>query len=281
MKPGLRLLIFLLIAAVTVAACDPLDDLAVEEIKVQATTPPESLIPTGPAPTRRPVPTPLPTEELARPRSESPDPVATAEEMNQEEMTEEMSEEEMTEVGLESILAAHRAGLAVEALRATITNENLSSGESGSLLLEFVRPNSYRMVNEELELIVAAGQTFLMDKTTNWLISPGEQTERFEGLFDPFTDEQFVEAQLEALSMNIEDVRLVGEEPLNDILSQVFTYSEQPAGDEAPVQTTVWIGSEDGLLYRQVITFVLNNENYQHTTAFEYSDSIHVEPPLP
>jgi hypothetical protein len=272
MKPGLRLYIFLLVAAVTVAACDTPDDLVVEEINTQATTPPVSLIATGPAPTRRPVPTPLPTEELVRPRSESADPVATVV---------EMSEEAMTELGLEGILAAQRAGLTVEALRVKVTNENLSSGESGSFLLEFVRPNSYRMVTEELELIVAAGQTFLLDKTANWLVSPGEQTERFEGLFDPFTDEHLVEAQLEALSTNIEEIRLVGEEPLAGILTRVFTYSDQTAEDEAPIQTTVWIGSQDGLLYRQVITFVSNNEIYQHTTAFEYGDSVRVEPPLP
>ena len=275
MKSELRLLLFLVVAAVTVAACDTAGDLGVEginPINAQATTPPGNSIPAGPAPTRRPAPTPLPTEELARPRSESPDPVATAE---------EMSEEEQAELGRESILAAQRAGLTVDALRVTITNENLSSGESGSILLEFVRPNSYRMVTEELELIVAAGQTFLKDISTNWLVSPGEKTDGFEGLFDPFTDEQFVEAQLVALSTNIEELRLVGEEPLNGIPTRVFTYFDQSAEDEAPVQTTVWIGSEDGLLYRQVITFASNGENHRLTTAFEYGDTVRVEPPLP
>ena len=277
MRSKLWLLLFLMVAAATVAACDTIGDLGIEGVNAidgRTATPPEGSIPTAQNPTRRAVPTPLPTEAPDQPLLEPTEPVATAVEI-------EISDEEQTELGLENIEAAQRAGLTVDAIRATITNENLNSGESGSTLLEFVRPNSYRMVTEEFELIVAAGQTFLKDKSANWLVSPEEQTEKFEGFFEPFTDEQFVEAQLEALSTNIEELNLVGQERLNDISTRVFTYFEQTAEDETPVHTTVWIGSEDGLLYRQVITFALNGENYQLITNFEYGDSVRIEPPLP
>ncbi len=272
MKSVSRLFFFLLIAAVTLTACDSFGNLSREEFVIPPTTSPVDLRPSGPTPTRRPVPTPLPTEELARPLSESPEPVATVV---------VLSEEQQSVLGLESIMAAQLAGLSVNALRATITRENLSSGEIGATLLEFVRPNSYRMATEELELIVAAGQTFLKDKTANWLISAGEQTERFGTLFAPFTDEQFVEAQLELLSTTVEEMRLVGEEDLNSIPTRIFTYSGQMAGIETPVQTTVWIGIEDTLLHKQVVTYATNGENIRLSTAFEYSDSVRIEPPLP
>ncbi len=275
MKPELRLLLFLVVAAFTVVACDAFDDLAIEgvsEINSQGTGSSEGLIPSGPTPTRRPVPTPLPTEEPDRPRSESANPTATAVEMR---------EEQQAELGPESIIAAQRAGLTVEALRATIVNENLNSGESQAILLEFVRPNSYRMVTEEHEIIIVSGQTYFRDNSANWLVSPGDQTQRFEGLFDPFTDEQSVADQLEALSTTITEIRLVGEESLSDRPTQIVTYSEQAAGDGAPLQTTLWIGLEDGLFHRQVITFGINDENFQITTEYEYGDSIRVEPPFP
>jgi hypothetical protein len=271
-KAVCRLLFFLLIAAMTLTACDFFGNFSREEFVVPPTTSPLDLLPPGPTPTRRPIPTPLPTEELARPLSESPDPIATAV---------VLSEEEQAVLGIESVMAAQRAGLSVNALRATITDENLSSGESGATLLEFVRPNSYRMVTEELELIVAAGQTFLKDITANWLVSAGEQTERFGTLLAPFTDEQFVAAQLELFSRTVEGIRLVGEEDLNGIQTQIFTFSAQTAGVETPVQTTVWIGIEDTLLHKQVITYAENGENYRLTTAFEYGDSVRIEPPLP
>lgn len=268
----LRLLLLLLVTTGSLVACGTLGDLTEPEFIIPATTSAKDLVPEGPTPTRRPAPTPLPTEELAGPRSESPEPEATAV---------ELSSEEQADMGLQSIQSARLAGLTVNAVRATMTAVNLTSGERDTILLEFVRPDSFRMVTEELELIVAAGNTFIMDKTANWLVSPGEQTERFGTLFDPFTDIQFVEAQLETLASNSQDIQFVGEEELNGNTTRVFTFSEPIVDDQAPVTTTVWIGAEDGLLYQQVITFTSNGENHENSTAFGYGDSIHIEPPVP
>lgn len=268
-------MLLIIVVGLSLGACNNIGELADERsdgFSGLTTATPGGIAQTGPTPTRRPVPTLFPTEEPARPRSESLEPVATVV---------DISDEEQAALALEMIKTAHRSGLTVDGVRATIIYDNLTAGDSEALLLEFVRPSSFRMVTDELDLIVTAGQTYSKDETATWLVSPVEMMDRFDGLFENFINEQYVEARLEELSANIIDVHLIGEESLNGIAVLVFNYSEQPVEDEAPVHTSLWIGAEDGLLYRQVTAHNFDNFEHQITTDFEYSDTVRINPPVP
>lgn len=215
-----------------------------------------------------PLPTLFPTEELITPGSGG------------DESTGGSGEGIPAEDALDAIFGAQRSGLAVDALRVTMVNENLTTEQSDTTVIEFVRPGDFRMAGQGFQMIVVDGQTYIQDEGGNWLVSPIEMGDMFQGLFDAYTNQEYVDSLLEDLEVTITDVVNIGEEVLNGVSTRVYSYSSQTALTPDMSKTTIWIGVDDGLVYQQQIEQTLNGEDTRMTMTYEYEDVV-IEAPLP
>ncbi len=222
-------------------------------------------------------PTVAPTEVPAEP-TEAP----TAEPI--QEPVEE-SEDSAGEAGidaLEEIFRARRAGLDVDAVRVTMIDEDLSSGEiTSQTLVEFIRPDSVHLASEGFEMIVVGGNTYLREEGGDWLQSPVPMGDLFAELLDEFTNPEAVEELLDDLFLTVENVNFIGQEALDGKQTRVYEYTATSSLDDSASQNTIWVGVDDGLLYRQLIDS--DNEGVQSrmTMTYEYGEDITIEAPIP
>jgi hypothetical protein len=267
------LILFFILAALPALACttflgsgeDEGDSVAVQPtivVEAEATVPAE-------APTEEPAvateaPTTAPTEE--------PTPV-------QEEGAEAAGESGLR--SLESIFQAQRSGLAVDALRMTMINEDLESGEAFSSTFEFIKPDRFHMASEGFEIIIVEDTTYMRDESGTWIESPIAMGDMFEGTIDAFTDEAAVEELLQDLEVTIDNVQSLGQETVNGKTTDVYEYTAASLFDESIVYNKIWVGADDGLLYQQQIETESEGVRGRTTITYEYGSEVVIEAPIP
>lgn len=216
---------------------------------------------------RRPFPTPFPTVEVPPTPTPTPEP--------SEDLDEEL------ELSVEDLESAFAAALYADALSASIATENLTSGQRESVIYEFIRPDRFHLLTANIEVVVSDGLTYRRQSGTNWLISPVQAMEEFDGIFDPYLDDEVAKTQLDDLLSNATDVQVEGQRMVDGAEYYVVTYKKNQPADPPPQTTTVWIGVKDGLLYRQIIDFVENEQNYRTTIAYAYGEDVAIARPYP
>lgn len=267
------LFLFFILAALPALACttflgsdeDEVDSVAVEPtivVEAEATVPAE--VPTEEPAVATEAPTIAPTEE--------PTPV-------QEEDAEAGGESGFS--SLESIFRAQRSGLEVDALRMTMINEDLGSGETVSSTFEFIKPDRFHMASEGFEIIIIEDTTYIKDESGTWVESPIAMGDMFEGTIDAFTNEEAVEELLQDLEVTIDNVQSLGQETVNGKTTDVYEYTAASSFDESIVNNKIWVGTDDGLLYQQQIETESEGVRGRVTITYEYGSDVVIEAPIP
>ncbi len=276
MKQGKRislywLLLFFLLAALPALACSTLagsDEDEASEVVVEATQ--EAEAEPVEAPTQEPEAPP--TEALESPPTDEPTAVPA----------EDTSEAENLEGdSLADIFGAQRSGLEVDALRIHMISEDSTTNETSETILEFVKPDRFHMASQGFELIVIGETTYIKDESGVWIESPIAMGDMFGETINAFTDEESVSQMIEDLQVSITDLQYLGEETVNDNKTKVYEYSADDPFGGSTVYTTVWIGVDDGLLYRQVMAGETLDTQGTLTFEYEYGEDVSIEAPIP
>ena len=178
----------------------------------------------------------------------------------------------------ETIVSALRTGLDIDRMRMHITSEDVGSGQVTDVMLAFVRPDRYHLVSEGLEVIVVEDTTYLKGPDDKWTTVPGtEMLSTVEGSLAAFAGEAAIEERLDTLSRS--DVIFEGRETINGVETQVYSFNEGLDASSIFGRVKMWIGVEDGLLYRQEVESEISGIGSRATMEFEYGDAVTVEPP--
>jgi hypothetical protein len=178
----------------------------------------------------------------------------------------------------ETIVSALRTGLDIDRMRMHITSEAIGTGQVTDVMLAFVRPDRYHLVSEGLEVIVVEDTTYLKGPDDKWTTVPGtEMLSTVEGSLAAFAGEAAIEERLDSLSRS--DVIYEGRETINGVETQVYSFNEGLDTSSIFGRVKMWIGIEDGLLYRQEVESEISGIGSQATMEFEYGDAVTVEPP--
>lgn len=178
----------------------------------------------------------------------------------------------------ETIVSALRTGLEIDRMRMHITSEDVGSGVVTDVMLAIVRPDRYHLVSEGLELIVIDDTTYLKGPDGEWTTVPGtEMISTVEGTLAAFAGEAAIQERLDTLSDS--NVAIEGTETINGVETRVYTINEGPEESSTFGRVKMWIGVEDGLLYRQEVETELGGLGSQTTMEFEYGDDVTIEPP--
>jgi hypothetical protein len=183
-------------------------------------------------------------------------------------------------VSRETIVSALRTGLEIDRMRVHVTSEDLGGGAVSNVTLAFVRPDRYHLVSQELEVIVVEDTTYLKGPNGKWTTVPGtEMVGTVEGTLAAFAGDAAIQERLDTLSES--DVTLEGRETINGVETQIYSIDEGPDGSSIFGRAKMWIGVEDGLLYRQEVETELGGVGSRTTMEFEYGDDVSIEPPAP
>jgi hypothetical protein len=261
------LLLFFLLAALPALACstitgsdeDEAGDVVVETTEVAEAEPVEA-----------------PTQEVEAPPTEAPETAPT------EEPTAAPAEESSGGGdSLADIFSAQRSGLEVDALRIHMIAVDSATGDTSETTLAFVKPDRFSMSSPEFEMIVIGETTYIKDESGAWTEAPFGMGEMFGETMNAFTDEDTVNQLIEDLQVGISALESLGEETINGHQTKVYQYSATNAFDSSAVFTTVWIGVDDGLLYRQAMEVESGDDQGSMTFEYEYGEDVSIEAPIP
>lgn len=237
--------------------------------------------PTAVPPTDVPQPT-------AVPPTKAPEPTAIPEPT--EEPTAEPTEEPAADTDtdpLASILGAQRSYLGVESLRATMTSTESSSGMEFNTVVEFVPPDSYRIVNDFTQMISVGGKTYVTMDGQTWQELPMNMGDMMQGMPTITSDEAELEAYMEEFKVGLTNVDYRGKEELDGRDMKVYEYDStvnvgMTGTDESLTgHSTLWIGDDDGRVY-QVITETKDSNGAVTSVkiVYEYDLDIEIEAPI-
>ena len=177
------------------------------------------------------------------------------------------------------ISGALRPDGVVDAVRVTVTSENLDTGDTTVSTAAFIQPDSYFLADDTIDAFIAGGKSYVKN-------DQGGYDETFDmsfivaGLVTTLIDPWATEAGLVMVTLAEPEggSNLVGEETLRGVKTQIYEYAiPLPAAvSEEPILYRVWIGADDELAYRQVIEHPV--ERTRSTLEFEYDG---VEIPAP
>ena len=178
----------------------------------------------------------------------------------------------------ESIISALRSGLDVDAMRLHIVTEDTASGLVSDVVLAFIRPDRYQMISDDIEFIVVDDTTYLKGPDGNWTTLPGtEMTSTVQATLDAFAGAAVIESRQDTLSQR--DVNFEGKETINGVDTLVYSFDEGLPGAGISGLIKMWIGEDDGLLYRQEVSSWIGNQESRIMMEFEYGAAVTIEPP--
>lgn len=255
-----------------ITACFPFNTLIDSSPGSSSSTSGQSISGDGAASTRRPVPTPLPTVEIPILPTATPEP---------DLFSEDRLSAELAGFDIDDISGAYRARSNANALRVVTVIENLTTRDRQVSSIAFIRPGSFHVLKEDFEIIITEGQTYSKEKGANWFVSPREDTSKLGQIFDPFLENETVESEIRRLRLNAKDLIYAGRESFDGKEVQVLTFSWKNSNSESERQVEVWLGDEDGLLYRQVEEYSLNGEQIRKLSSYRYGSDVEIDPPFP
>ncbi len=154
------------------------------------------------------------------------------------------------------ISGALRPGLEVDAIRVTISSEDLASGEITTSLAEFVQPDNYHLFDDTMDALIVDGKSYIKNEEGGW-------EEAFDlslavgVVVNSVIDPALIEAGLimGTFSGPTGEKAFLGEESIGANTTRVYEYKIvlPGLGEEDAVTYRAWIGSDDELIYRQLI----------------------------
>ena len=147
---------------------------------------------------------------------------------------------------LDVMTRAMRAQLDAKSYRAHVTS-SLSDGSSTAMVIEYVAPDRYRMVNDaqsggknfKQEFIIVGGATYMKAPNGSWVKSPIDAS----GIVKAFRDPKMLDELAKTA-----DVKFVGPDTLDGAPMLVYQYTQNnPMGMNLKSTSKTWLSVADGL----------------------------------
>jgi hypothetical protein len=274
-----KLFILLLLMALPALACNPLSG-AKEEVAENAATFVEGIVEA------------VEEQSDAAQEDESVASDSSLDSSNVDEVTAAGQEDESTSSGSDSgesspsavgespeaITGALRSSLTVDSMRMRIASEDLNSGLITDVTLAFVRPDRYQMSSEGVEIIVIGDTTYLGTPDGEWVETPANMTSTVEEALFAFVSNEAIEDRLEDFSSDWSRVNSLGTEKINGVEVRGYEIKDNIT-DQFSSLVRMWIGVNDGLLYRQEIESEVAGIHSRTVMDFEYGDDVTIEAP--
>jgi outer membrane lipoprotein-sorting protein len=179
----------------------------------------------------------------------------------------------------DEIVTALQSTREVDSMRMHMVTEDLTSGLVTEVTLSFVRPDRYQMSSEGVEFIIIGDTTYMSSGDDQWLTLQGtEMSETVETTLDAFAGTDVIDERQQAITQS--DINYEGKETINGVDTLVYSFNEGFEEAELIGQVRMWIGEEDGLLYRQEIENAIAGAETRIYMEFEYGADVTIEPPV-
>jgi hypothetical protein len=178
----------------------------------------------------------------------------------------------------DAITGALRSSLTVDSMRMRIASEDLDSGLTTDVTLAFVRPDRYQMSSEGVEIIVIGDTTYLGTPDGEWVETPANMSSTVEEALLAFVSDDAIEERLDDFSSDWSRVNSLGTEKINGVEVRGYEYEENST-DQFSSLVRMWIGVDDGLLYRQEIETDVAGIHTRTLMDFEYGVDVTIEAP--
>ncbi len=183
---------------------------------------------------------------------------------------------------LDALTKAMHAQLDAKSFRAHMTSSH-SDGKTSKMLVEYVAPDRYRMVNEgqdgdagkgfNVEYIIVGGATYMKIGNGNWAKSPVDAGAIVKGFRDP--------KMLEELAKKT-DIKFLGAETLDGTPMLVYQYEQDnPLGMQVKTTSKSWLSVADGRLRQTESEGEFKGvKSKTLVTITDYNADIRIESPL-
>ncbi len=185
------------------------------------------------------------------------------------------------EEALSTIANAFRSGLSVDSVRIAMTNTFLDTDETDTIILEYIRPDRFHMVSNDLELIIIEEKTYIKGEDDSWIESPFGMNEVVEPLLDSFLNEATVDDIVSEMESDAGAYQYLGEESLEGTQTRVYEFSSPSLLSDEPDRITIWIGVDDGRIYRQEVESDDADGRILVILEYAYGEDVVIEAPIP
>jgi hypothetical protein len=189
--------------------------------------------------------------------------------------TSEPSDEEAG-VSQDMIAEAMRASLGIESMRIRVIIEDLTNGVTTEVTMAFIDPDRYQLSSDGLELIVIGDTTYMGTPDGEWVETPSNMAGTIQESLASYVSEEAIEQRLNEDWSNFHSL---GTEVINGVEAAGYEFEERVLAQYLGI-VRIWIGVEDGLIYRQEIENEISGIDNRTTLEFEYGDSVTIEPPF-
>ncbi|HEX8422207.1 MAG TPA: hypothetical protein VF634_02285 [Pyrinomonadaceae bacterium] len=181
---------------------------------------------------------------------------------------------------LDVMTRAMRAQLDAKSYRARVTS-SLSDGTSNAMVIEYVAPDRYRMVNDsqsggqnfKQEFVIVGGATYIKAPNRGWVKSPVDASQIVKAFRDP--------KMLDELTKTA-DVKFVGPDTLDGAPMLVYQYTQNnPMGMNLKNTAKTWLSVADGLPRKTESEGEFNGQKTKTlVTISDYNADIKIESPV-
>jgi hypothetical protein len=181
---------------------------------------------------------------------------------------------------LDVMTKAMRAQLDAKSYRAHVTS-TLDGGTPNKMIIEYVAPDRYRMVNDvqvggrgvSQEFIIVGNGSYLKAPNGQWIKSPVDASEIVKGFRDP--------KMLDELAKTA-DVKFVGPDTLDGAPMLVYQYTQvNPMGLKMTSTAKTWLSVADGLPRKTETEGEFSGKKTKTlVTISDYNSDIKIESPV-
>jgi hypothetical protein len=178
----------------------------------------------------------------------------------------------------DAISAALSSSLTQDSMRIRILSEDITNDQVTNVTLAFVRPDQYEMTADDVEIIVIGDTSWIRTPGQDWVETPTSMSSTVEEALQAYASSSAIQARLDDVSSDMSGVKSLGTETIDGIETRGYEI-EQDSGDDFYSLVRMWIGVNDGLLYRQEIRGTVGDYENHTLMEFEYGDAVIIERP--
>jgi hypothetical protein len=211
----------------------------------------------------------------------------SAQSSSDEEATETLTDDSQAETGVDAGAIASAPTQDIQAMKVIMVAENLDTGETMEASYSFVNPDRFLANIMGLETLVIGDTSYMRIPQGDWTEQttlPAASTQNaVEEMTIGFLEQATIYELIDDPSNS--GLTLSGEESLNGIQTLVYAYDggiSSPLAGLIHGEVKVWIGKDDGLVYRQeVVNSTDSGLGPRSRSIIEliYGDAVSIEDP--